>query len=152
VQLVSDRRYRFAAAPDDVWSALADTARYRSWWPWLTAFDAPPLAAGQAWRCAVRPPFGYTLRFTIHLDEVVAARLVTADLSGELVGTARLELSPSGDDGTALRLVSRLRAGHRGFSVLATLARPVVRRGHDWVLDTGARQFAQRGLPASTRR
>ena len=27
--------------------------------------------------------------------------------------------------------------------MIATLARPVVTRGHDWVLDTGAAQFAE---------
>jgi hypothetical protein len=149
VELASDRRYRFDADPDEVWAALADTARYLSWWPWLTSFDGRRLAGGEAWRCAVRPPLGYTLRFTIHLDDVVSPSLVTARLSGELVGTARLELAPGGDcAGTALRLASRLRPGQRGFGVLAALARPVVRRGHDWVLDTGARQFARRGLPA----
>jgi hypothetical protein len=30
--------------------------------------------------------------------------------------------------------------------VVAGVAAPLVRRGHDWVLDTGARQFRDRAL------
>jgi uncharacterized protein YndB with AHSA1/START domain len=145
VELASDRRYRFDATVEEVWTALAETAGYRRWWPWLTAFDGGRLAVGEAWRCAVRPPLGYTVTFTIHLDDVVRATSVDARLTGEIRGDARIELEPSGD-GSALRLTSTLAPGNRAFALLAAIARPVVRRGHDWVLDTGARQFAARAL------
>jgi uncharacterized protein YndB with AHSA1/START domain len=140
VLLDSDRRYRFAVQPAALWSAIAETADYRRWWPWLTAFDANGLVAGDVWRCAVRPPLPYTLRFAIHLDEVVPETLVAARLSGDIAGTARLDVTPDGD-GCDVRLTSRLAPSSRAFGLLANLARPIVRRGHDWVLDTGARQF-----------
>jgi uncharacterized protein YndB with AHSA1/START domain len=147
VELASDRRYHFDASPGEVWAALADTAGYRRWWPWVAAFDGDRLAAGDAWRCAVRPPLGYTVRFTIHLDEVVRPTSVAARVAGEIRGDARIELEPCGD-GCALRLTSTLAPGNRAFALLAAIARPIVRRGHDWVLDTGARQFAARALGA----
>jgi uncharacterized protein YndB with AHSA1/START domain len=142
VELASDKRYHFDASPAGVWSALAETDRYRQWWPWLTSFEASGLHAGDAWRCAVRPPLGYTVRFTIHLDEVVRPRSLSARVSGEIRGHARIELAPS-TDGCALRLTSTLAPGNRAFAVLAAVARPLVRWGHDWVLDTGAAQFAR---------
>jgi uncharacterized protein YndB with AHSA1/START domain len=142
VRLDSDRRYHFSVQPAALWSAIAETADYRRWWPWLTGFEAGGLVAGDVWRCAVRPPLPYTLRFAIHLDEVVPTTLVTARLSGDIAGTARLDVTPEGD-GCDVRLTSLLTPSSTAFGLLARLARPIVRRGHDWVLDTGARQFVR---------
>jgi uncharacterized protein YndB with AHSA1/START domain len=145
VELDSERRYRFAVAPDALWSAIADTSAYRGWWPWLTSFDAAGLVAGEEWRCAVRPPLPYTLRFSIHLDEVVPTTLVTAHLTGDITGPARLDLEED-DGGCAVRLSSRLQPSNPAFGFIAAIARPLVRRGHDWVLDTGAGQFGARAV------
>jgi uncharacterized protein YndB with AHSA1/START domain len=145
VLLDSDRHYRFAVPPAALWSALAETADYRRWWPWLTAFEANGLVAGDVWRCAVRAPLPYTLRFAIDLDEVVPTTLVVARVSGDIEGTARLDVVPHGE-GCEVRLTSRLRPSGRAFGLVARLARPIVRRGHDWVLDTGARQFVERAV------
>ncbi len=143
MELVSDRRYRFAVVPDALWAAIAETSDYQRWWPWLTTFDADGLIAGAVWRCAVRPPLPYTMRFTISLDEVVAPSLVAATVHGDIAGTARVEVAADGD-GSAVRLRSSLAPSSPLFGIVAGIARPFVRRGHDWVLDTGARQFAGR--------
>jgi uncharacterized protein YndB with AHSA1/START domain len=145
VELVSDRRYRFPVAPEALWAAIAETDEYRRWWPWLTAFEAEGLASGVAWRCAVRPPLAYTLRFTIHLDDVVRPSLVTATVDGDIGGTARIEIAADGT-GCAVRLRSTLTPSSRLFGIVAGVARPIVRYGHDWVLDTGARQFAAQAV------
>ena len=145
MELVSDRCYRFAIDPDGLWSALDSTGDYQRWWPWLRAFDADGLVTDGLWRCAVRPPLPYTLRFTIHLVEVDPPRRITARLSGDIAGVAQIEIAPSAD-GCAVRLTSTLAPSSRAFAVVATVARPIVRRGHDWVLDTGAAQFAARAL------
>jgi uncharacterized protein YndB with AHSA1/START domain len=141
VELTSDRRYRFPVDADALWTALSATSDYQRWWPWLRDFDARGLTAGDSWRCAVRPPLPYILRFTIHLDEVVPTSLVVATITGDIAGRARLDVAPQ-PPGSEIRLTSDLAPSSRAFGLLARLARPVVRRGHDWVLDTGARQFA----------
>ncbi|MET0145708.1 MAG: SRPBCC family protein [Ilumatobacteraceae bacterium] len=141
MELVSDRRYRFAVPPADLWSSLAATDHYRSWWPWLRAFDGDGLVSSADWHCTIRPPLPYTLRFTIHLHEVDRPRVVTADISGDIAGTARIDVEPHGA-GSELHLTSTLTPSSRAFGIVAKLAKPIVRRGHDWVLDTGAGQFA----------
>lgn len=143
MELASERLYVFPVPPEDVWRALAATGDYRRWWPWLTAFEADGLAAGNRWRCTVRPPLPYSLRFTIHLDHVVPPALVTAHVTGDIAGSARVELTGHAD-GTHLRLTSVLAPSNRAFAIVAAVFRPVVQRGHDWVLDTGAQQFARR--------
>lgn len=145
MQLDTDRRYRFPVRPDALWSAIARTDDYRRWWPWLTSFEADGLETGELWRCTVRPPLPYTLRFAIHLDEVVPATRVSARVSGDIAGTARLDVTPH-DDGCDVRLTSRLAPNGRAFKLIAKFARPIVRRGHDWVLDTGASEFVGRAV------
>jgi hypothetical protein len=96
----------------------------------------------------VRPPLPYSLRFTLHLDDVVPPTLVTAHVTGDIAGHARIDLTDH-DEGTQVRLTSVLAPSNPAFAVVAAVARPIVQRGHDWVLDTGARQFAARAVGGS---
>jgi hypothetical protein len=141
----SDRRWHFEADPPTVWAAMTDHGSYRSWWPWLSRLDADAFAPGERWRCTVQPPLPYTLRFTLQLDAVEAPRFAAATVSGDITGTARVSLEPDGD-GTAVRLESELAPANPFLRGVARVAFPVVRFGHDWVLDAGARQFRGRAL------
>ncbi len=142
----SDRRYRFAAERAELWAAIAGVDQYRSWWPWLREFDGQELCAGAVWACQVQPPLPYTLRFRIRLQEVEEGEHVEATIDGDIVGTARLDLVDL-TRGCEARLTSHLWPANRALQKVAVVARPVVRRGHDWVLDTGLRQFRARALP-----
>ena len=142
----SDRAWRFDIDRSALWARLAAVEDYQRWWPWLRRFESDEgLVEGASWGCEVSPPLPYIVRFEVHLDRVEADRLVEATVSGDIVGTARLVIEP-GAIGTRARLVSALRPTSpvlRGFGVVA---RPLVERGHDWILDEGRRQFVQRGL------
>ena len=140
--LRSDRRYGFAAERDAVWAAMRSVDAYRRWWPWLAGFEAGALEAGQVWVATVQPPLPYRLRFRVTLTEVVEREAVAAVVDGDVRGRARLELT-DGPPGCQVHLVSDLGPGHRVLQAVAVVARPVVQRSHDWVLDTGARQFAE---------
>jgi hypothetical protein len=146
VLLRSDRHYAFEAERPAVWAAMGSLDAYRRWWPWLAGFEARALEEGDVWVATVQPPLPYRLRFTVTLTEVQAAELVVATVDGDVRGRARLELADA-PQGCDVHLVSDLGPGHRALQAVAVVARPVVVRSHDWVLDTGARQFAQRALP-----
>ena len=147
MELVSDRSWCFGAPPDVVWAALAATGDYPTWWPWLRSFDADGLVAGGRWRCTVRPPLQYSVRFALELEEVEPPHLVTARVSGDIAGRARIEITAAGAR-SEVRLASALTPTRRTIAWLAAAAGPIARRSHDWVLDTGARQFASRAVPA----
>jgi hypothetical protein len=158
VEIASDRRYRFDLPPEGLWDALGEVGDYPRWWSWLESFDGRRLVAGEVWTCAVRPPLPYVVRFRIRLDDVVERRLITASIAGDLTGTATLTIHPAPDrrsggagdgPGSAVRLTSRLAPDRRWLAALASLAHPLVRHGHDWILDTGARQFADRRVRRS---
>jgi uncharacterized protein YndB with AHSA1/START domain len=142
----SDRSWRFDATGAEVWQRIAATDDYRRWWPWLSRFDpAEGLALGSRWSCEVSPPLPYVVRFEIHIDRIEVGRLIEATVRGDIAGTARLTLEP-GASGTRARLVSDLRPTNPLLRAFGVVARPLVERGHDWILDQGRRQFVERAL------
>jgi uncharacterized protein YndB with AHSA1/START domain len=142
----SERQAAFAEPPEVVWAALSDVGAYRRWWPWLTELDAAGFEAGATWRCRVRPPLPYSLRFTVTLEEVDGPSYAVATVAGDIEGHASLDLAGRADGGTDLRLASVLQSSNASLRLLADLGPPIVRFGHDWILDTGLRQFRRRAL------
>lgn len=136
----SDRRFHFDADRDAVWAAFMRTDRYKDWWPWLREFDGTAFRQGDRWRCVVNPPLPYRLRFTVVLTEVVQSSVVSARIDGDITGIAEITTSDT-DTGCELRLISDLSAARGPLRLVARLMRPAATYGHDWVLDTGARQF-----------
>jgi hypothetical protein len=129
----------------DLWAHLGDVRAYPSWWSWLRSFDATRLAAGERWQCTVQPPLPYRVRFDVHLDVVEPCERIEARVSGDIAGTASLVIVGHGN-ASAVRLRSDLAPDSTWLRVASALFGPVVRHGHQWVLDTGARQFTDRAL------
>lgn len=143
--LTTTRELHFDADRDSVWAAMSRVADFPTWWPWLRRFDGTDLVTGAVWSCVIKPPLPYELRVTVTLDEVVAPALVVATVAGEVTGTARLVLDEHGDGCRAV-LSSTLTPDQGIPRLVARLAPAVARFGHDWVLEIGARQFADRAL------
>jgi hypothetical protein len=138
-------RYPLPIAGPAVWDLMSDVSAYQRWWSWLRIFDAAGLEEGEEWRCEVQPPLPYPVRFRLHLEQVDAPNLVQARVEGDVVGTAVLRLEESASGCTAV-LASSLAPGNATLRLVSRLAAPVARFGHDWVLDSGARQFVARAL------
>jgi hypothetical protein len=139
----TDRRYHLPMAPAELWAAIAQTDDYQSWWPWLRRFDADGLTGDAVWRCTVQPPLPYWVRFNVVLEEVCAPNTVRASITGDVVGDAHLEITEH-LVGSEARLISNLEPDNGLLKAVARLAAPMVRYGHDWVIDRGARQFVDR--------
>jgi hypothetical protein len=140
LEVRSDRRYRFAIGPEELWPRMARVEDYQTWWPWLRHCDAEAFEPGARWTCVVQPPLPYSLRFRITLDEIDHGRFAAATIDGDITGTARIDVTPV-DEGSELRLVSQLAPANTLLRAVSVVARPIARLGHDWVLDTGLRQF-----------
>ena len=145
VRIGSDRWYDFDVSPDAFWTAACQTQLYQGWWPWLQQFDAGLLAEGQVWSCSVRPPLPYVVSFSVEFHEVCHGTRVQATVSGDIEGSARLDIEPA-QSGCRVRLRSHLAPSSRRLKAAAVVARPIVGFGHNWVLDTGARQFRTRAF------
>ena len=150
VSFRSDRSWRFAVSSAELWDCLTITEDYPNWWPWLRRFRPDGgFRTGARWSCTVSPPLPYDVQFSVLLDEVDPARRVRARVDGDVRGDAVLSIC--GDrGGCTARLQSSLTPAHPVLRSFGTVARPVVRWGHDWVLDQGQRQFVAQGLSAET--
>jgi uncharacterized protein YndB with AHSA1/START domain len=132
-------------SPETVWSLINDVEHYRSWWPWLRQFEGDGLSVGDEWRCTVQPPVPYLVRFRVVIDHVEPPSLVQAQVLGEVVGTATLTLEPE-PHGCVAVLQSSLAPGNTALAVVSRFAAPLARFGHDWVLDSAARQFIAKAI------
>jgi hypothetical protein len=111
----------------------------------LRVFDATALAEGATWRCQVQPPMPYPVRFSVVIEQVEPVALVQATVIGDVVGNATLTLDDA-DIGCTATLHSSLAPGNTALRLVSRFAGPVARFGHDWVLDSGARQFITRAV------
>jgi hypothetical protein len=146
VRLRSERTYPLDVPPDEVWSAVSRVEDYPRWWPWLRDFEGDSIAVGAVWDCVIQPPLPYVLRFRLTFDHVRPAREIRARVSGDADGRGELHFAGRGR-GTQLRVVSNLRPATPMLRAVAAIAWPIARFGHDWILDTGVSQFADRGFP-----
>jgi hypothetical protein len=142
----SDRRWRFDVGADELWERICEIDAYRQWWPWLRRFEpGDGLTVGATWTCEVSPPLPYVVRFRVRHDVVEPARCVESVVEGDIGGTARLTIERR-FRGCEARLVSDLAPTNSILRTFGLVARPVVERGHDWVLDVGRRQFVERAM------
>jgi uncharacterized protein YndB with AHSA1/START domain len=154
------RRFEIAAPLQAVWAAMTGVDRFRHWWPWLRAFEGTVLAEGERWACQLAPPAPYRLRVVLHLVEVVPARRVAAEVSGDVSGTARLDLRPiratpegpagagHGPEACELVLESSLEAVKPVVRLACALLPGLAGRSHGAVVDAAVRQFAAQGVGA----
>ena len=142
-----DRSWDFAVAPDDLWSTLGRTDRYRTWWPWLRELhvDGAGLVAGTTARVVIQAPLPYQLRCSLHVLDAEPSRRLDAEVTGDLEGPARLELEPDGA-GTVARLVWALEVRSSLLRPLASIARPALAWAHDRIVERGLQQFEQHAL------
>ena len=146
--ITSEHRYELPVDREAVWGLISDMDSYRTWWSWLRTFDAAGLKEGAAWSCMIQPPLPYLVRFTVHIEQVDEHELVRARVTGDVVGVAALKFEDT-DDGCTAHLASTLAPGNSMLRVVSRVAAPIARFGHDWVLDSGARQFIARAVTPS---
>jgi uncharacterized protein YndB with AHSA1/START domain len=137
--------YELPLPREQAWNLISDVSNYPKWWPWLRVFDAAALAPGEEWRCEVQPPVPYLVRFRVVIEEVETAVRVRARVIGDVVGGATLGIEDTAS-GCRATLDSSLAPGNTALRMVSRFAGPIARFGHDWVLDSGARQFITRAV------
>jgi len=141
--------FRFAATPAVVWEMIERTGEFEGWWGWLGDFrlDGPGLEAGSVLVGVVSPPLPYHLRIRVELERCVRHSLIDAAVHGDLEGHGRLELAPDGDD-TIASVAWKIEMMQRPMRAAARFASPLLRFGHDRVVDATVHGF-RRQLAAS---
>jgi hypothetical protein len=141
----TEHRYELPLPRAAIWKLFDEVNAYKTWWSWLRIFEADALKTGEEWRCEVQPPLPYPVRFRIIIEEIKKGSLVRARVEGDVVGHATVRLIDH-EDGCVAVLSSSLAPGNTTLRLVSRLAAPVARFGHDWVLDSGARQFVSKAV------
>lgn len=130
------RSFRFDVPPGALWEALSEPQRFESWWGWLGEFrvEGDGLVDGAVLTGLVSPPVPYQMRVTVRLDRCQAPRRIDATVEGDLQGTAWLELRAE-DRGTSAEIAWRIEMMQRPMRIAARVAGPLLRWGHDRVVD-----------------
>jgi uncharacterized protein YndB with AHSA1/START domain len=144
--------FDLAGPPEAVWGSIEDCRRFPTWWAWLRSFrvEGRGLEAGTVLHGVVVPPVPYTMRIHVHIDAVEPPRRVDATVAGDLEGVARLELGP-GTTGTNAEVWWTIEMMQRSMRVAARVAGPLMRWGHDRVVEATVAGFRRHTDPGSTR-
>ncbi len=140
----------FPVPPDRLWAMIERFDLFESWWGWLREFraDRAGLIPGNALHGTVVPPVPYRLRLDIRLHRCDRPRSVQAAVGGDLSGRAVLRLEDA-DGGTQVAVAWSLEMRSVPLRVAARVAYPVMRWGHDQVVDMAIAGFRQRALAAA---
>ena len=135
-------RFGLAAPPTEVWAAMEQLDQFERWWGWLGNLraDGDGLTTGSVLQGTVDPPVPYRMRVAIALDRCVPGRLIDARVSGDLAGDAHLRLQPA-DEGTIADVAWSLEMRQRPMRVAARVAYPLLRWGHDRVVEATVAGF-----------
>ncbi len=119
------------AAPELVWSHLAQFDRYPVWWPWLREFavDGTGLGAGTVLRGVIRAPVPPPIRLDVALTERTRTH-VEARVRGDLAGPARLGVEPL-RTGTRVTVWWHVEITNRAMRAAARATRPLLLFAHD---------------------
>ena len=141
--------FRFGVGPEAVWETIERTGEFERWWGWLGDFrlDGPGLEAGSVLVGVVSPPLPYHMRIRVELEHCIRPSLIDAAVHGDLEGRGRLELAPDGD-GTVASVAWTIEMMQRPMRAAARFAYPLLRWGHDRVVDATVHGF-RRQLAAS---
>jgi carbon monoxide dehydrogenase subunit G len=134
-----------SAPAEVVWSVLEDVEYFDRCSPWLESLtiEASGLRDGSVLRGTIITPLPYRIRLTINFERCVPPCLIVASVHGDLEGEARLLLIPDGQTTRAeLRWAIEMRP--RPMRAMARVAHPVLRRGHDTVVQSAVRALTAR--------
>lgn len=140
----------FPVTPERLWVTIEQFDLFTSWWAWLREFraDAGGLTAGNVLHGTVVPPVPYRLRLDVRLERCDRPRSVEAKVDGDLRGRAALRLEDA-DGGTRVAAGWSLEIRSVPLRLAARAAYPVMRWGHDRVVDMAVAGFRRRALPAA---
>lgn len=137
-----------ALPADEFWQVIEDFEQFQEWWPWLEGLisDRPGIVAGNVLRATIVPPVPYSVRLRVRFEACERPSLAVATISGDLRGRASLSFDEQ-SGGTRVRAAWTLDAASTAMRVAAKVARPLMRWGHDRVVEMAVAGIKRRVQP-----
>lgn len=91
----------FDAVPEDLWDELAHVERFERWWPWMrdVRLEGEALQPGSAISFRVVPPVRFRMQVRVDVTDSLRPDFIEGAVSGDLSGTARMDLRPRAGGG-----------------------------------------------------
>jgi hypothetical protein len=147
-----DGAFTFPVSVAQLWATMVQFDRFPSWWSWLHEFsvEGNGLERGTVLHGIVAPPVPYRMRIDVVLEDCVPERCVTALVHGDLEGTAKLTFDGTGTESRA-HVTWTLEMMQRPMRMAATIAYPLLRWGHDRVVEATVDGFRRHLVPEDPR-
>ncbi len=131
-----DATFTFPVSVARLWATMGQIDRFPLWWSWLRGFsvDGVRLERGTVLHGTVVPPLPYRLRLEVVIDEYVPERRICAFVHGDLEGSARISFDGDDDEAQA-RATWTIEMMQQPMRIAARIAYPLLRWGHDRVVD-----------------
>ena len=145
-----DGTFTFPVGVAELWSKIGRFDRFTSWWSWLREFstEGDGLRHGTVLHGVVVTALPYRMRLDVVIDDCVPERCLSAHVHGDLEGTAQLTFD--GDDAeTHVHAAWTIEIMQRPMRLAARIAKPLLRWGHDRVIDATVDAF-RRQLTSGT--
>lgn len=144
-------RFDFPISPPELWAELQRLDQFERWWGWLgnLRVDGAGLEVGSVLRGTVAPPVPYRMHVDVELWRCVPGQQIDATVTGDLAGDAHLRLRPTAG-GTVTDVAWTLEMLQRPMRLAARVAYPLLRWGHDCVVEATVNAFRSelgRGRP-----
>lgn len=141
-------RFDFPVTPPELWDALQRLDQFERWWGWLgdLRVDGEGLQAGSVLHGTVAPPVPYRMHVDVELHHCVPGQMIDASVSGDLRGDAHLRMQPGGE-GTVTDVAWSLEMQQLPMRLAARVAYPLLRWGHDCVVEATVRGFRSQLRP-----
>lgn len=128
--------WRVEAAPDDVYTALADVAGYPNWWRQVRSARWIDDRSGELTCRSLLP---YDLTFVIErVVEDPESRILRGELTGDLIGTSQWTVDADGDGGATVAVFDEdVSVGRRMLRAAGVVARPALTFNHGLMMRSG---------------
>jgi carbon monoxide dehydrogenase subunit G len=136
-------RFDFDVSADTLWESIEDAEQFERWWPWLQEFtlEGGGLRSGTVMHGVVVPPLPYRLRVDVELVDCKRPASIDAMVRGDLQGRASVRIGPRGSDGCTVEAEWSIEMMQRPMRIASLVAHPLLRWGHDRVVETTVRSF-----------
>ena len=143
-------RFSFPVPAAELWDAIERFDQFERWWGWLgdLKIEGAGLQPGSRLIGMVAPPLPYRMKVVVQFDQCQSERSVDASVSGDLVGPAHLRLVPT-ETGTDAEVDWSLEMRQLPMRVAARVAYPLLRWGHDQVVEATVNGFRRQLVRAS---
>ena len=134
--------HRFDASPQELWDELGRVDRFEDWWPWMrdVRLQGTALAPGSVISFGIDPPVPLEMTISVAVTASEEPNWLEGDVSGDLSGTARLELVEQGDH--SICTVSwDVEIANRGIRRVIKVARPMLLWAQRWAVEIALHGF-----------